>query len=153
MKMSLPLILLASASLSASSPVDHPRTYLLSLVDLPLESGESLESFSIATWGVEFKAVCRIPGGWRVKAGSSATPNGTLEGEGSQGATWFNQRNPADLRQFVLVTLYDDVQRADVINGPDATFKGQATISTEDGERMAPLNHANVDLTPASRCP
>ncbi len=147
------LALLASAPLTASSPVDHPRTYLLSLVDLPLQSGESLESFSIATWGVEFKAVCRIPGGWRLKAGSSATRNGTLDGEGSQGATWFNQRNPADLRKFVLVTLYGDVRKADVINGPDATFKGQATISTEDGERIAPLTHANVDLTLASRCP
>ncbi|HKX89865.1 MAG TPA: hypothetical protein VJM13_11690 [Sphingopyxis sp.] len=138
---------------TASAPVDHPRSYLLSVVDLPLTVDESLESFSIATWGVEFKAVCKIPGGWRIKAGNSTTPDGTLEGEGSQGATWFNERNPSELREIVLVTLVAEVQREDVSHGPDATFKGVATISTDDGERTAPLSYRNILLRPAPRCP
>jgi hypothetical protein len=90
-----------------------------------------METFSISTWGVGFSAVCEIPAGWRIKAGSSAAPNGVLEGEGSQGATWFNQRSPAALRNLVLIRLYGPVQADDVRNGPDATFKGHATISTE----------------------
>ncbi len=148
MKRCYPLLLLATAS----APVDHPRVYLASIVDLPLKPGEQMEGFSIDTWGVQFRAVCHIPGGWRIKAGSSATPNGILEGSGSQGATWFSSRNPAELRHIVLLVLYDDVQRADVANGPDATFKGHAVISTDDGERRAALNYRNVRLTPAKRC-
>ena len=112
-----------------------------------------MESLSIATWGVEFRSVCKIPGGWRIKAGNSATPDGGLEGEGSQGATWFNRQSPSELRNFVLIALYDAVQRYAVRNGPDATFKGYATINTKDGERKAALTYKNVRLTPSRRCP
>lgn len=149
MKLLLPLALLSTAS----APADRPHTYLVSIVDIPLRSGESMESFSIATWGVEFKVVCAIPGGWRIKAGNSAAPDGVLEGEGSQGATWFDQRSPVELRNFVLITLYGPVQADDVRNGPDATFKGQVTISTEEGERKAALTYKNVRLVRAARCP
>jgi hypothetical protein len=149
MKPLLPFALL----LTASAPGDRPRTYLVSVVDIPLASRESMESFSVATWGVAFKAVCRIPGGWRIKAGSSATPDGALEGTGSLGATWFKTRSPDGLRNLVLVTLHDALQRADVPNGPDATFKGSAVISTEDGERKVSLTYRNIRLTPATRCP
>ena len=31
---------------------------------------ESIEAFSVKTWGVRFRSVCSIPGGWRIKAGS-----------------------------------------------------------------------------------
>lgn len=151
MKLLLPFALLATAS--APAEADRPRTYLVSIVDIPLEAGESLESFSIATWGVEYKAVCKIPGGWRMKAGTSATPDGTLEGEGSQGATWFHERTPPELHEIVLIALYADVQEDDVENGPDATFKGQAVISSDKDERIAPLSYRNILLTPASRCP
>jgi hypothetical protein len=149
MKLLLPLML----SATGAATIDHPRTYLASVVEVPLEAGESMESFSISTWGVEFKAICKIPGGWRIKAGNSATPDGVLEGEGSQGATWFNRRSPSELRHLALITLYAPVQRSDVRNGPDATFKGTATFSTDSGERNAPLTYRNVKLTPASRCP
>ena len=137
----------------AFAPADRPRAYLMSLVDVPLGKAESMESFSVATWGVEFNAVCKIPGGWRIKAGNSATPDGIFEGEGSQGATWFNTRSPPELRNAVLITLYGSIQREDVRDGPDATFKGYAVISTEDGERKAALTYRNIRLTPATRCP
>jgi hypothetical protein len=149
MKLVLPLMLLATGSV----PTDHPRTYLVSIVGVPLKPGESIESFSISTWGVEFRAVCKIPGGWRIKAGNSATPDGVLEGEGSQGATWFNRGSPRELQRVALATLHAPVQRSDVRNGPDATFKGTATVSTDNGERKVRLTYRNVQLTPARHCP
>lgn len=149
MKRYYPLLLLATAS----APIDHPRVYLASIVNLPLRAGEQMERFSIDTWGVEFRVVCHIPGGWRIKAGSSATPDGVLEGEGSQRATWFNSRNPVELRNVALVVVYGDVQLADILNGPDATFQGHAVMSGPDDERRAALGYRNVRLTPAKRCP
>jgi hypothetical protein len=148
-----PLLLLLILSATGAAPADHPRTYLVSIVGVPLKAGESMESFSIATYGVEFKAICNIPGGWRIKAGSSATLEGVLEGEGSVGATWFNRSSPNELRYLALVALYAPVQRSDVRNGPDATFKGIATVSTDDGDRKARLTYRNVKLTPARHCP
>ena len=130
MKFLLSLMLAASASSQ-----DNPKTFLVSVVGFPLKSGES------------------IPGGWRIKAGNSATPDGVLEGEGSQGATWFNRSSPRELRSLALVILYAPVQRSDVRNGPDATFKGAATISTDKGERKVRLTYRNVHLTPARHCP
>lgn len=152
MTLLLPLLLAASPALS-----DHPRTYLLSVANVPLKAGESIERFKFATWGVEFKAICHIPLGWRIAAGSSATPEGSLEGNGSQGATWFASPSPQELRYFALVTLYSAPQRADVRSRDGsgivpATFKGQATISTDMGERQVHLTYAHVLLTPAKAC-
>ncbi|MEG3182074.1 hypothetical protein [Sphingomonas sp. LT1P40] len=138
--------------LLAATPVDKPRTYLVSIVDVPLAPGESIQSFSISTWGVEFRKVCSIPGGWRITAGSSATPDGNLDGTGSHGATWFSRSSPTELRDFVLVTLYGPIQHADIANGPDATFKGNAMISTRDDERKATLTSRNIRLVPARGC-
>jgi hypothetical protein len=152
MRRYLPLALLAIGA----APVDHPRTYLLSIGAIPLRDAESIEAFSLKTWGVEFRSVCSIPSGWRVKAGSSATANGALEGNGSQGATWFNTGSPRQLRDFVLVTLYAPVQRTNIANGTGevpATFMGTATISTDDGEVGRDLSYKNITLRPAARCP
>jgi hypothetical protein len=148
----LPLMLM----LTGSAQVHHPRTYLLSIVGIPLKPGERVQGFSIATWGVRFGAVCRIPYGWRIKAGNAATPDGTLEGQGSQGITWFDRSSPKELRNFVLVTLYDAVQPSDIRenNGViPATFKGDATISAEEGEPKVRLTSRNIRLVPARRCP
>jgi hypothetical protein len=152
MKAFAPMILLALGPVQE----DHPRTYLLSIGSIPLKHSESIEAFHLETWGVEFRSVCRIPGGWRIKAGSSATPNGELSGEGSQGATWFSQGSPKELQAFVLVTLYGPVQQKDIgspNNGIPATFKGAATISTDDGDVQRFLTYKNIILTPARRCP
>lgn len=152
MRCYLPLALLAIGA----APVDHPRTYLLSIIAIPLRDTESVEAFSLETWGVEFRSVCSIPSGWQIKAGSSATPNGSLEGNGSQGATWFNTGSPRQLRDFVLVTLYAPVQRADIVSATDevpATFKGTVTIGTDDGDIRRDLSYKNITLRPAYRCP
>ncbi|MBY8825328.1 hypothetical protein [Sphingomonas colocasiae] len=152
MKSLAPLILLATAP----SHEDQPRTYLLSIGSIPLKETESIEAFHFETWGVHFQSICRIPSGWRIKAGSSATPGGELSGGGSQGATWFNQSSPKELQAFVLVTLYGPVQKEDIgspDNGIPATFKGIATINTDDGDVQRPLTYKNITLTPAPRCP
>lgn len=149
------LLILAVLTIGAA-PIDHPRTYLLSIGRLPLKNAESIEAFLVKTRGVEFRAVCSIPGGWRIKAGNSATPDGDIEGEGSQGATWFDTASPRELRNFVLVTLNAPVQRADIgspDNGIPATFRGTATISTDDGDVQRALSYRNITLTPARRCP
>lgn len=151
-KLLLPLALLTMSA----SPVDHPRTYLLSIGRIPLKRTESIEAFSVKTWGVRFRSVCSIPGGWRIKAGSSATPNAELEGQGSQGATWFNSGSPRELQNFVLVTLYAPVQPADIgspDNGVPATFRGAPTINTDDGDGQRALSDRNITLIPARRCP
>ena len=153
MRILLPLALFAA---TGAVPVDHPRIYLLSVGKIPLKDTESIKAFSITTWGVELRSVCRIPGGWRIKAGSSATPNGELTGEGSQGATWFNHSSPIELRSFVLVALYGPVQRADIRSADGvvpATFNGHATVETDEGDRRISLTYRNVTLTPARRCP
>ncbi|GHH26443.1 hypothetical protein GCM10008023_41040 [Sphingomonas glacialis] len=152
MKVLLPLALLTVGA----APVDHPRSYLLSIGQIPLKDTESIEAFAIETWGLQFQSICHIPSGWRIKAGSSATPNGVIEGNGSQGATWFNHGSPKELRAFVLVTLYAPVQRVDIGspgNGIPATFKGTATISTDDGDLQRALSYRNITLTPARHCP
>ena len=152
MKALAPLALL----MVSAAPVDHPRTYLLSIGHIPLKNTELIEEFSFETWSVEFNAICRIPGGWRIKAGSSATPNGELDGTGSQGATWFNHESPKELQQFVLVTLYGLVQREDIgspNNGVPATFKGTVTINADEGDVKRALTYRNITLTRANRCP
>ncbi|WBY09480.1 hypothetical protein PIB19_09330 [Sphingomonas sp. 7/4-4] len=58
MKAQLPLAML----LIGAALTDHPRSYLLSIGRIPLNATESIEAFSIKTWGVEFKSVCSIPG-------------------------------------------------------------------------------------------
>lgn len=152
MKAILPLTIL----LVGAAPADHPRSYLLSIGRIPVRDTESIEAFSIKTWGVLFKSVCSIPVGWRIKSGSSLTPNGEIEGEGSQGVTWFNKTSPKELKSFILVTLYGPVQQENIgspDNGIPATFKGTATINTDDGEVQRSLTYKNVMLTPARRCP
>jgi hypothetical protein len=151
--------LLFALILLASGPIqtDQPQGYLVSIVDVPLQADESMESFTLSTWGVTFDAVCQIPPGWTVKAGGSLTPEGVLEGEGSLGTSWFRESSPPELQEFTLVTLYDPVQR-EASAFPDgsgevpATFAGSATVSTDDGERRIPLTADNVRLTPADRC-
>jgi hypothetical protein len=154
MEMLLSLILLTSGLVQ----IDRPSRYLVSIADVPLEANESIEGFTLSTWGARFSTVCQIPSGWTIKAGGSLTPEGVLEGQGSHGTSWFAEASPPELREFALVTLYGPVQR-DAVNLPDgsggvpATFAGSATISTDDGEKQVALTTDNVRLTPADRCP
>jgi hypothetical protein len=136
--------------------MDHPRTYLASIVDIPLKPGERFSAFSISTWGVTFNAVCHVPYGWTIKAGGDATPEGVLEGSANQGTTWLGQKSSGELRDLVLVTLYGSVQRQDIAiksGVVPATFKGHAYIEVDDGRRRVNLTFSNVSLRPSTHCP
>lgn len=152
------LALGAAAPVTAAVQSDQPQTYLVSVVDIPLNAGESIEAFSLSTWGVTVNAVCRIPPGWEVRAGGGLTPEGVLAGEGSHGASWFRESSPPALQAFTLITLNGPV-RAQAARAPDgggetpATFAGLATISTGDGDRQVRLTTSNVRLKSADRCP
>lgn len=152
--MLLSLMLLAAGLVQ----IDEPNSYLVSITDVPSEAGDSIESFTLSTWGVRFSRVCHIPAGWTIKAGGSLTPQGILEGEGSLGVSWLPGTSPPELREFALVTVYGPVQpdalnSADGSGGVPATFAGTATISTDDGEKQVSLTADNVRLTPADQCP
>jgi hypothetical protein len=155
----VPMMPLLPLFLQLPVPVekDRPATYLLS-VTIPLGADERISSFSLDSWGVQFEAVCRIPSGWRIKAGSSATPDGVLEGEGSHGATWLGRKGMREIDRLVLITFDGPMQR-DAIRSADgsslipATFAGHATIETPDASREAPIGTDNIRLTRASRCP
>ena len=142
--------IIALALAAASVGGDHPRTYLASIV-IQLGPQESLSEFEFATWGVQFDAVCHIPSGWFVRAGSDAALRGVLKGEGSHGATWLNKGSLGDLQDLVLVTMWTPIQREDKPPAFAATFKGHAVIY-DGGERRF-LSHLNVKLTPATACP
>ena len=151
MKVLLPICLLALGA----APVDHPKTYLASVVGVPLKTGESIEQFSFLTWGVDVNAVCYVPGGWRITAGRDSTPEGEISGQGSTGTTWYRERSPKQLRNFVLVTLYAPIQRNALHQGTGvvpATFNGEATISDLDDEHKIRLSYRNIRLVRASRC-
>ena len=149
-------LLLALALAALPTPRDVPRTYLVSIVDLPLRADEALMHFEFATWGVRVNAVCRIPAGWRITAGGSATPDGEIAGTGSHGVTWFRDRRPAPLRNLVLVTLDGPVQPAEIRTSDGvipATFRGKAEISDRDDTHWASLSSRNIRLVRARRCP
>jgi hypothetical protein len=157
MKALLPFL---AVLIGATAPADRPETYLISIEGIPLGTTDRLTGFSIATWGVRPKAVCRIPSGWFVKAGSSASPEGVIEGGGSHGATWLSTNYVSELDNLVLVTLSEPVSKQEVRSSDGAavipaTFAGHASISVPDEEedRRIPLTHANIRLTPAAHCP
>ena len=63
-----------------------PPLQLLSLVNLPVGSGQYMSSFHVDTWTVQLVAVCRIPIGWDVGGGTDGSPDGTLHGDAGVGA-------------------------------------------------------------------
>ncbi len=145
----------AAALLMTAGPAlaDHPRTYIASLTNPRPGSNEYIEGFSIQTWGVEFKAVCRFPSGWRIKAGWG-TADGDFDGNATLGATNIQRDRLNELSGLVLLQLDGPVQRRDIGDVP-ATFKGHWIFGNDDNERKRrpPLTHVNVRLTPAKRCP
>ena len=147
--------LLLALAAAPSAPNDQPRTYLASVVGITLGSDETLADFEMNTWGVSFKAVCRIPNGWRIEAGRNATPEGILKGESTHGTTRLNRKHLGELQSLALITLHGSVQPKDVRvqNGVvPATFKGTASIYGPKA-RTIELNNANIRLLPAIRCP
>lgn len=128
----LPLVFLVAASTQPS----RSQSYLVSIVDVPLQADESIERFSLSTGGLSFQAVCKLPEGWTIKAGSSIRGDGVLEGEGSNGVTWLPRSSPPELDAIALVTL-------DIESAPNS-FSGSATLPAWTGSVKSP--------SPATTC-
>jgi hypothetical protein len=144
--------MLAAAPAAAAPAAEAPGTlYLLSIGRPDLRRDERVVGFSLASWGVDWLAICTIPSGWRLRAGRNATPEGLFEGEGTHGATWLDDLGP--LRSVALVRLWGPVQWRDkpVGNGKiPATLAG--TLETSEGRRVR-LGPSTLRLTPAPACP
>jgi hypothetical protein len=136
----LPMALL----IVASTPPDRSQSYLVSIVDVPVRAGESIERFALSTLGVSYHAICKLPEGWTIKAGSNLRGDGVFEGEGSNGVTWLPGRSPPELEAIASITL--DIESA------SSSFGGSATIAGIDEEREVALTDKNVRLTAATGC-
>lgn len=158
MKAVLPLIALVLAAPASAAP--PKRMYLVSIVGLGIGPDEYINEFKLQSWGVRYKAVCRIPSGWTIKAGSSATADGWLEGEGSVGATWLRRDGASELHGLVLVTLDggqswkpERDKRGRIV--VPATFYGDIAIidGWTDRERKVKMTRRNFRFVPVRACP
>jgi hypothetical protein len=137
--------------------LSKPGTYLVSLSGLSIDEKSYVSSFKIATWGVTLLATCRYPSGWFLRSGSSANPEGSMEGEASFGATYLDRTHLSELNGLFLIHLWDGVQTE--VRGKTgvipATFDGEVLVGRydEDEERIVKIGSRNVRLTPATSCP
>lgn len=140
--------LLAAAAPAAEEP--QGRIFLLSVEGIAL-AGQGVAGFRIDSWGVDWLAICRIPAGWRLRAGRSANPEGLFEGESTHGVTRLPGLEP--LRNVALVRLWGPVQWRDkpIPNGVvPATFAG--TLRLSEGREVG-LGESSLRLTAAGACP
>jgi hypothetical protein len=145
------VVLGLAAMILASEPL-LAKTYVASITGIQLKKDEAVESFGVRTWGVEFKAVCRIPADWEITAGRFG-PGGRIAGQSGHGATML--RHPLDeLRGLVLIELSEPVKHH--ARGPvPATFSGDISVyvGRQAGTRKVPVTSANVRLVRANSCP
>jgi hypothetical protein len=151
--------LLVSAFLAAGAPALAPpsedpqgETFLLSIDDVRIAPGERVTGFKLSSWGVDWIALCRIPTGWRLRAGRSATPDGLFEGQSTHGVT--RLENLQALGNVALVRLWAPLQWSDR-RLPDggrapATFAGTLSFSGRGDVR---LGERSLRLVPAQACP
>jgi hypothetical protein len=141
--------LLAAATPAAAA--DEGSLQLLSIADIRIPRGQRVTGFKLASWGVDWVALCAIPTGWRLRAGRNATPEGLFEGESTHGATWLGGLEP--LRAVALVRVHGPVQWSDkrfADGRVPATFAGTLSLS---GGREVRLGESNLRLTDARACP
>ena len=149
-------VILAAAISSQSGP-EKIGTYLASISGIRLNPGESIDAFTLNTWGVDFRAVCNIPNDWEITAGSHG-PEGRLVGAAGHGASQLRTQDLSRMRGLVLIQLLGDVQKVDLRDRTGvvpATFQGFVNVQSgsEDRSRRVKLTYANVKLTPAKKCP
>ena len=147
--------MLATLLAGCSPAEDQPQRYLASITGITLGEGEGLDGFEIEAWGVEFKAVCRIPEDWEILAGRFGI-SGRLTGQAGHGASMIRAGDEDELRSLVLIELHGPVEPVAQPVGSGvipATFSGQAIVQSPEDERTIALTAANVKLVPASQCP
>jgi hypothetical protein len=146
--------LLLTAFLAAAAPLaEQPegRLYLLSIAGVELAREERVTEFRVASWGVDWVALCRIPTGWRLRAGRDATSEGLIEGESTHGVRRLGDLGP--LRDVALVRLWGPVRARPKREAGallPATFAGSLSLS--DGRRLK-LETDHLRLAPAKACP
>jgi len=82
-------------------------------------------------------------------AGSSASPDGKVAGEASQGVTFLDRSRLGRLESLVLVSMFGEVQREDVGTFGSgyylpATFKRKATVSLRPRRGLEPGDRADL---------
>jgi hypothetical protein len=145
--------LIAAAAIALLPGPALAKSYLLSLRGISLRADESIERFSLKTWGVEIKAVCHIPADWEITAGQFG-PLGRIAGEAGHGATELRRNGLTELQGLAIVELSGPVQLRQQGSVP-ATFGGDVNVyvGSKSRTRIARLTSANVGLTPTSACP
>ena len=148
---------LALLAISSAAIAEQPGTYLVSIAGASAGDNELVEQFTIETWGVEILAICHIPPGWRMRAGTSAAPDGIIQGEATHGVTRLDRKGFFRLRDLALVRISGPVQGGTRRLGSGseiATFLGHVAIADSRGRhRQVRLTMDNIQLTPETRCP
>ena len=94
----LPMVVLAGGA-------DRSRTYLVLVTGLRLGPGEYVDRVSDVIWGATILAVCHLPPGWHVTAGSNTSLDGMLGGEAMGGTAFLNEDGLRQLKGIGLVSL------------------------------------------------
>jgi len=160
MKTVLLLALVAALAPASSARDPEDRLWLLSIGGITLGPAEYVDAFTIETWAVRIRAVCRIPHGWTIRAGGRASPDGVIAGEASHGVTFLADSRLAQLKRLVLVRIPAGAEMRDRLSEDryqPLLFDGRAEIGTygndESRRRTARIGRSNMRLTPAQRCP
>ena len=147
--------LAALLSLAASPACAQPAS-LLSLGGIVLKPNEYVSEFDVRTWGLTILAVCRIPRGWRITAGTDGSFGGSLAGQAGVGAAALGQRDLGRLQGMFLVRGPIGGRHDRPQGDRPATFAGTVTIGTYGVDapgRRGDLDASRITLAPAARCP
>jgi hypothetical protein len=144
-------VVLGLVALAGGNPA-CARSYLVSITGLNLKADESIAKFTVKTWAVEIKAVCRIPADWEITAGRFG-PSGRIAGEAGHGATALRDRDLSKLHDLALVSLSGPVTRRNRGSAPP-TFDGEANIyvGRSSTTRTMRLTADNIRLVNAESC-
>ncbi len=153
--MRITAIVAVAASLTALAPPNAMAQgrALLSLLGLPIASGQYISGFHIDTWSVGIVAVCQVPSGWSITATNQGGPGGLLEGQGQIGGAFVQTRDPPEFKSLFLVDVDQTAHKA-----PQAppTFAGTINVGRygADGkDAVVALKPVSYRLTSATRCP
>jgi hypothetical protein len=146
-------IILASSMFATATTAASAHTYLLSIRGISLTPDESVPSFKVTTWGIEIKAICRIPADWEITGGRTG-PLGTIAGGAGHGSSELRSRDLRKLRGLALIELSEPIARHSHGNVP-ATFRGEVSVDVgrNSTKRTITLSLANIRLPKADACP
>ena len=134
------------------------QTVVLSIEGVQLGAKQYIAGFEIKTWAVYPLAVCHIPHGWEVSAGTDIDPGGRLTGGSGGTVANLDHTQLTDLKALYLVKV-DGYHATTVKHGGSeqpASFSGTISIGTYGSEKPDhdyPLRPANIVMVPAKRCP